>query len=84
MTVLGSKTLLEIYVEYEKNSCWSFLVPKILKRAIYWFEACQTHFERLVWGWQEDTFGIFENMVIDLGGKTLLEVKYEKSGCFSA
>ena len=37
--------------------------------------------ERLVWNWLEDAINIFENIVIDFGGKTVLEilVKYEKN-----
>ena len=38
------------------------------------------HFERLVRGWLVDIIGIFENIMIDFVGKTLLEifVEYEK------
>ena len=40
------------------------------------------HFERLIRGWLEEAIGILENILIDLGGKTLLEifVKDEKIG----
>ena len=37
------------------------------------------------WGWLEDAINTFENTMIDLGDKTLLEffVKYEKKSCRS-
>ena len=55
MIDLVGETLLEISVKYEKNSCRSFLVPKMLKRPFFWNKACRKHFER----WLEDAMESF-------------------------
>ena len=37
---LGGKTLLEIFVKYEKNGWQSILLSKSAKKGLFWFKTC--------------------------------------------
>ena len=40
---IGDKNLSEFFVKFEKSGYRSFLMPKVLKKAIFSFKVCRTH-----------------------------------------